>query len=501
VRTDSLNALVRALDGRWRLRHLFATAVDIMVASVGCSILWVLIHAVFDIGPDPSRALIILNGIALVAALTLAGLRKHSPERLLLDADKAYSLRELLVSGFEFSQATESESPTEQEFRRLVVEKANNASLGVDPLTVYPRTMPRRTPLLAALLVCLGVLGTLIASGWFDRPTPAIVDSGLLLEEAGRRLAERAPESDELQQLADEIRALGDRMRNNEITPEEARRQIELLGREVEEQMRNLDRTLPFENSENAEIPPETEDTIRRALRSGMSEDEVTELFTRMRSDGNTLPDIIDALDEASPDSTLNTDIDIDPEQIRDLMDQLNRTPEEDALADAAEELERSRSSLRSPRGPTSELSPGEDRQPGEGGSTSMSAPPEGQAPGGGAGDPSAGDNEEQEGAGQSAGDQPVEDTNEDDFSLSGEAGRTIREIQGTITEETIMDIIIRELPSEATSELTEEERDVQFQRVVEEAVGRGDTPPDLQRLVRNYFLRVTMATEEGAEE
>ena len=86
-----------------------------------------------------------------------------------------------------------------------------------------------------------------------------------------------------------------------------------------------------------------------------------------------------------------------------------------------------------------------------------------------------------------------------DDFRSSNDVRLTTREIRGTVTDETIMDIITRDLPSEATSEMTEQEREIEFQRVVEEAVGREDTPPDLQRLVRNYFLRVTMASDEGA--
>jgi hypothetical protein len=316
-----------------------------------------------------------------------------------------------------------------------------------------------------------------------------VIEGGLLLEDTGRRLAERAPENEELQRLAEEIRRLGDQMRNNEITAEEARRRIDLLGRSVERQMENLDRTNPFENREDAELPPETEDSIRRALRQGMSEGQVTELFTRMRSEGNTIPEMIDALEQASPEMEPNADLNLDPERIRDLMDQLNPpTTEEEAVADALEDLEETRRSLGSPSGNLEELTRGEDVERGGGGGGS---PPRGSSMEGGGegGGGSAEGSESRESPGQLAGDQPEQDTMGDDFEQSGEAGQSLRELRGTITNNSIMDIIIRELPSEAISEMTEEERDVHFQRVIEEAVGREDTPPDLQRLVRNYFL------------
>ncbi|MFW5688931.1 MAG: hypothetical protein ACOC1U_05090, partial [Spirochaetota bacterium] len=105
----------------------------------------------------------------------------------------------------------------------------------------------------------------------------------------------------------------------------------------------------------------------------------------------------------------------------------------------------------------------------------------------------------EQESSGQEGGTLEVEDQMSDDFTRSRAASPVMREIEGVVTDDTIMDIIIRELPSEATSALTEQELDVVFERVVEEAVGREETPPELQQLVRNYFLRLTRANREGA--
>jgi len=471
------------------------------MVSMSVSIVWSLLHVVFDFGPSPIQIVVIVNGAALVAALVIAALGKQTPEHLLIDADRAYRLRELLVSGLEFGEADADVSKDELSFRTVVVERANNASAGIDPLVVYPRSMPKRTPVLAALFVTLAVLVTLVASGWFDRPVPGVVSGGLLLEETARRLAERAPQSDELQDLADQIRRLGERMRNNELTAEEARRQIDLLGRSIEEQMANLDRTLPFENREDAVIPPETEDAVRRALRSGMSENDVTELFTRMRSEGSTIPEIIDALEYGNPNAEPNLNLDIDDERMRDLMDQLNATTDDAAMADARQELDQARRSLGSSAGDLSDFFEGDDSQTGGGGSLSMAEEGGGGRgdSGGNGGSSSGGSEEAEDTGGQMAGDQAVEDTMADDYQYASGNRGTLREITGTVTDETIMDIITRELPSEATSELTEQEREIEFERVVEEAVGREDTPPDLQRLVRNYFLRVTMASEEGA--
>jgi hypothetical protein len=503
VRVESLENLIRALDGRWRLRHVFDVAVNALTVSITLSICWIVFYLLTRFGPGPEQVLLLVNGAALVVAMVVAALSKQPPQRLLIDADRAYGLHELLVSGLEFSRPESNRvSDDERSFRRVVAERANNVAIGIDPLTVYPRSMPRRTPLLAALIVGLGVMVTLLTSGWFDRSAPTVVEGGMLLEETGRRLAERAPENEELQQLADEIRRLGDQMRNNEISAAEARRRIDLLGRSVEEQVGNLNRTPEFENREDAELPPETEDSIRRALQQGMSEGQVTELFTRMRSEGNTIPEMIDALEQASPDRPPNADLNVDPERIRDLMDQLNPpTTEEDVVSDTLEDLDQARRSLGSPSGNLSEFTQGEDGDQTGGGGGGGGTPPRDANMGGGGegGGGSADGSESRESPGQLAGDQPEEDRSGDDYDYPDDAAQSLREVRGIIANDSIMDLLIRELPSEATSEMTEQERNVYFQRVIEEAVGREDTPPDLQRLVRNYFLRVTIAATEGA--
>jgi hypothetical protein len=232
-----------------------------------------------------------------------------------------------------------------------------------------------------------------------------------------------------------------------------------------------------------------------------MGDGEITEMFMRMRSEGNTIPDIVQALEEASPDMAPNTNIPVDDERVQELLDQLNRRPDEEAgtESDIVNDLNESQRVLQQMGSGLSELAEGENEATG-------TAEESGISGGGGEGGdaPTPPSNEEggdDDIAGQQGGTLEVDDTFEDDFTRAEDGSPVLREIQGVVTENTVLDILIRELPDEATSTLTEQERDVIFSQVIEEAVNREQTPPELQNLVRNYFFRLTLANEEGTNE
>ncbi|MFW6291234.1 MAG: hypothetical protein ACOC7V_02825, partial [Spirochaetota bacterium] len=166
--------------------------------------------------------------------------------------------------------------------------------------------------------------------------------------------------------------------------------------------------------------------------------------------------------------------------------------------SDLTRELEESQRALQQMGTGLAELSEGMEGDTGEAAGDGVGVEPGGQAP------PVPPEDDPGEGGedagGQQGGSVAVEDRMDDDYRRPEESSPVFREIQGIVTDNTVMDIIVRELPSEATSELTEQQRDVLFERIVEEAVNREETPPELQRLVRNYFLRLTLAAEEGAQ-
>jgi hypothetical protein len=297
------------------------------------------------------------------------------------------------------------------------------------------------------------------------------------------------------------MQELGDRLTQSRIDPDEAREQIEELSSRIEEQIRNIERTRQFERNEEAEIPPETEDTIRSALQRGMGQEEVRDFFTRMRSEGNTVPEMVEALEEATPDRAPDTNLGLDEEQIEELMEQLNRPPpDEDAESDVVNELEESRRIVEQTGEGLAQITEGEDVPVGPRADSGISqggdARESEQAP-----PPQQSEESEDSGEGQQGGTVAVEDATGDDFQRVEDASPVFRELDGVVTDNTMLDVIIRELPAEATSELTVEERDTLFERVIEEAISREETPPELQRLVRNYFLRVTRVAEEEQNE
>lgn len=500
-RRTATEDLTRRLELRWRTLLLAEAAVSALALGLTLSLLVLALDIVLRTGTALGMVLLAVNGSCLAAALVVAGLRRREPVLFLVDADKAYGLKSLLASAYSFAERERAgSSELERGFRRLVINRGATAARDVNAREVYPAQTPRRSGLLAGLAVALGVLLVLNASGWFDRPAPPYLEEAFALEDAGRRLAERAGDNRELQELAEELMRLGEDAQQGGLNPDEVRRRIEELSDRVESQVGNLGRTPPLSFDEEAQVPPEAAESIRSALESGMTGGEVAELFTRMRSEGNTVPDMIQALEEASPDRAPDSNLAVDQDEVRELLDQLNTAPPEpdEVESDIVNELTESQQVLQQMGSGLAELTEGADDQAGSAAESGIGAGGQGEVP------ESA---PPQDGSGQDAlggelgGTREVDDTFDDDFARPEETSPILREIQGVVTDNTILDILIRELPAEATSELTEEDRDVLYDRIVEEAVNREQTPAELQQLVRNYFLRLTLAHEEGRNE
>ncbi len=496
-RTPNLDDLAQLLEFRWRLRFLVETGVNALTIALAASILLLLAGSLFAIDLPITFLMLGLAALSVIVALVVAGFRRRDPIRFLMDADRHYGLKSLLASGFSFGSQAEHPSELGAEFREIVLSRAESHTDEIEPREVYPWITPRRTGLLTALTVGLGVLLVLNASGWFERPVPPYIEEALLLEDLGERLADRAAEDEALADLANQLLQLGRDAREGDLDPEQARPRIDDLSDRIEEQISNLERTPPLATDEDAQIPPEAAESIRSALQSGMGESEIEDLYLRMRSEGNTVPEIVEALEEASPDMAPNANFDVDEERVQELLDQLNAAPPEpsnerpdvtEELAESQQALQQLGSGLEFTEGPDDEIGAAEgDTSPFGRGDESGGEP---SSEGGGDGE-----------AGSQGGDRAVDDTFGDDFARPEAGSRVFRELQGIVTENTVLDILIRELPAEATSELEEEERAVIFDQVIEEAVNREQTPPELQRLVRNYFLRLTLANEEGTDE
>lgn len=497
---SQLDALVRGLDLRSRVPALFRVGARVLTVALAAALALTVADIALFLELPLVQLVALIVGAGLVTTLLIVAIRPARPTRLLIEADRAYNTHSLLVSGYQFADDSQTTGEDEAAFRRTVVERANAFVANVDPAVVYPLRVPRQSGSAAALAVALLIAVVLNVSGWFDRPVAPMAEQGLELEDAGRRLAERAADNEVLQDLARQMQDLGDRLAQNQIDPDQARERIEELSGEIEEQIRSIERTRPFERNDEAVVPPESEETIRRALQRGMGQEEVRDFFTRMRSEGNTVPDMVEALEEATPDRAPDTNLGLEEEQVQELMDQLNRPPPaEDAESDIVNELEESRRIVQQTGEGLAEVTEGEDGPIGQRGESGVSAGGDTEQEE----EPPAQDGEQSDSgaAGQQGGDMAVEDATGDDFQRVEDASPVFRELDGIVTENTMLDVIIRELPSEATSELSEQERDAAFEQVIEEAISREETPLELQRLVRNYFLRVTRVAEEEQNE
>ncbi len=501
-RPTQLEALVRLLDTRYRVTQILALGARIATVSLALSLALTVTNIGFGLDLPLVRLVAVIAGTALLLTLLLAAVQRVEPTGLLIAADRRYSTHALLVSAYQFEQSPGKPLPASDDelaFQQAVCRRADAFVAEVEPDQVYPLEIPGQAASAAGLAVALLIAVVLSVSGWFDSEQPAVVARGVELQDAGRRLAERADANEVLQDLARQMQELGDRLTQSRIDPEEARERIEELSSRIEEQIRSIERTRPFEQSEDVVIPPETEEAIRSALQRGMGAQEVQELFTRMRSEGNTVPEMVEALEEATPDRAPDTNLGLEREQVQELMDQLNRpAPSEEAESDIVNDLRESRRVVEQTGEGLAEVTQGEEMPAGPRGDSGISQGGDENQDERSAQERNQSDQDAQ---GQQGGDMAIADERGDDFSRIEESSPVFRELQGIVTDSTIMDVIIRELPSEATSGLSEQERDVVFERVIEQAISREGTPPELQRLVRNYFLRVTRVAEEERNE
>lgn len=504
--TTELLALARKVDLRQRLRTLLSTAVHALTGTLAASIVVLFLSSILHVSLPGYRIVLLLNAGALIAALVYAAVRRYDPQRCLLAADSAYDLKETLAAAYEFAQ--ESADPAKhparirathdsETYRGWVFAHARESLPGVSPTAIVRITAPRLTSMVAVLAVALLALMIIDATGLFARESNPIVQQGLFLADGARRLAERS-EDDNVRELARQMEELGDQLAREQIDPEAANKKLEELGEQVEDQFRNLDRNPGFENPEDATAPPQTEDTVRRALQQGMSEGDVMEFFTRMSGRGQELPDIVEALEEATTESP-NANLPVDEEALERLMNQLQMPPPAaDVPSDRVNELQEADRIIEQSASGLAELTEGEPGEPsGEGSGTALArgqTPPQSEA--------SAADSESEGGEGQAGGREAVEDRFESALNRLSE-GATLRELRGEVTQNQIMDVIIRDMPSEALSLLDEEQRAAEFERVVENAIPRDSTPSELREVVKSYFLRITMraADERDAEQ
>lgn len=488
-----LLSLAHNLEVRWRIRRFTGHVGNLLVISTAISFVLLVLEIAFFPMLPVWRLILVVNGAAIALSLILAAIQRRTPLRLLSDADRVYDTKELLTSAADFQQTGFAVSDSEYAFRKVVITRGEAFAPDVKPATVYPISAPRRAPIVAAILAALAIVVLLDTSGWFGGPHVELAQEGFLIEDAARRLAERSND-EELQDLADQLQRLGKSLQDGQLDADEARRRIDQLAERVEDQVRDLERLGEFDTNQDIEFPEDAESAVRSALRSGMSEGEVLEYFMSLRSDGENLPDVLNQLEEARLDRPPDADVNLDDERVRDLMDQLNLNPETTVPSEMSEDLEFARQTLQNAGEGVQELSAGDEDGFGE--------PGEGQTNvRGGSGEEASDAGRATDGPGnqgQSGGDRAVADAMDDTFNRIEETNPLFRQIEGVVAEGTIRDVIVRELPSEAISQLDEAEREVAFETVIEEAVGREDVPPELQQLLRNYFLRITLGSDQG---
>lgn len=478
--------LARGIDLRRRVSHFLSSVVLLLMFSLAASIVLQLATVAFSLRLAHYRIIVVLNLIPVIVALVMAAFRRYEPQRALLAADRVYSLRETLSAAFEFLDAQSEQEPT-RAFMDAVIERAAATAPKLSATAIVPLSAPRHTAAVATLAIVVLALASAEFAGFFDRDEPAMVQQGLLLRQEARRFVNES-DNGVVRELAQQMEELGKALSREELSPQEAGDRLAELGREIEEQVRNLDRDHPFENPDDAVVPPETEDTVRRALQRGMSGTDVMEFFARGHGRGDTMPDMVDALKEAVSDTSPDTNLPIDQEMLDQLISSITEQPASEAESGPADDLEQMDQILQQSASGLSELTEGDDsREAGDGGGMSIQRNP--QPPSDADSGSDSGGNS---GEGQSGGTTPTDDTFDDAFARPGDTP-TLRELRGEVTRSEIMDIIIRDVPSEAISNLSEEEAITQFESVIERALPREATPTELRDVVKSYFLRITM--------
>ena len=491
----ALDGLVRRLDSRAKLLGARRTVPVIVGAFAAVSSVAALAYLFATIGaPSPARVdfwryVALVNVVAAITATLLVAFRPVHPLALLRDADEACGLRSLLVSGYALLEDRgPAGSPRAQtvRFEESVVRSAVSAARSIDPGRVYPAPRTRSAGVTALLVVMLVSIAIVDLSR--PEPPPPADGYGTMLADRGRRLAERAGDDQQLIDLAERMQRLGDELTDGRIGGAEARDRLLDLESAIERQLANIPRTQPYA-SEDTQLPEGLEADIRAALDAGMSDAEVIDFIARMGRDGTMLPDEVRALEEAGegvePDSIVGFD-----DQMRRLLDQLNTArSDDDRETGLLNELTESRRVVEQAGAGLAELTEGDDdaigtaadsgaRRPVRTGRDDAGSPDsDGQAPGGAQGGSSA-----------------VRDGTDGSFGRLDGTSPVLRRIPGVVTEGSIIDLIIRQAPTDAIARLPETDRERQYERVVESAMAGEPVPQDLERIVRDYFLRIVFA-------
>lgn len=478
--------LARRIDLRQRVSSFLGRVVLLLVFSLAASIVLQVVTLTFSLRLPHYRIIAVVNVIPVIVALVSAAFRPYDPQRALLAADRTYSLSETLSASFEFLD-TQTDQAMTRAFMDTVIARAAAMVRELSPKAIVRITAPRHTAIVVTLAIVFLALASAEFSGYFDREEPAMVQQGLFLTQEARRFTDES-DNETVRELAQQMEELGEALSREELAPQEAREELAELGRKIEEQVRNLDREHPFENRDDAVVPPETEDTVRSALQRGMSGTDVMEFFARGHGRGDTMPEMVEALDEAMSEAPPDTNLPIDEEMLDQIMSRITEQRPPEAESSPANDLEQMDQIVGQSASGLSELTEGpEDQGAGEGGGMSIQRNP--QPPSDAETGTDSGGNS---GEGQTGGTSPTDDTFNDPFTRPGETP-TLRELRGEVTRSEVMDIIIRDIPSEAISTLSEEEAITQFESVVESALPREATPTELRDVVKSYFLRITM--------
>jgi hypothetical protein len=466
-------------------------ATDGLLIAAVASFFLSLAELVFGMGIVTLPIVAAALGAGAVLGYIWGSSRSLDPYRVLLDADRAYRTHEQLSTAFELEER-DGEAP----FSRAIAARVAEFIADIDPRRLYRPTIHRRYLLLPALLLATAVVTGLENDGGSTGQT--IVQLG----------GEQAPPTDQPPtlapdnrpeggvDLAQELRNLGSESGTGEEEPEPDEEAERLEA--VEEQVRQLERQ-PLED-DDIEMGEEAEEAVRGALRSGMSESQIIDMITQMRDAGESTAEMVDEIEEATSDLPPNANLENEPseEAVENLASQLVPVPTpEDAEAQPGRDGQQDAG--RPTEGGEAELTEGTDSETGEAQGSSDAPPGQEQS-----------SRPETEGEEQAPGESPSDrggrmpeaDSGNDDFSPTNES-RVAAEITGKVVEETFLNLVIRDLPREAISELEDLDPDVRYERAVERAIDRDTVPRELEPLVRSYFLRIAQRApqNEGDDE
>lgn len=428
-----------------------------------------------------------LLGVGALLGYVWGSSRPRHPYRALLDADRAHSTFEQLTTAFEIE-----ERGSDNRFARAILERARELVPKIDPRRLYRPAVYRRYLLLPALL-----LATAVVAGLERSPGGR---GGTIVQLGGQQ----APPSDELPtteppnrpdgglSLAEELRNLGEsnapEEQQEEEAPEAANR-----AQSVEEQVRQLERESL--EDDDIEFGEEAEEAVRGALRRGMSESQIMDMITRMRSEGRSDAEIVEELSDEANELPPNANLDTEPsdDAVDDPAQRLVPVPPSEQDGQPTEEGRPDRGEPT--QGGEAEVDAGVDAETGE----AQGTPEAGEDPS----TPPDTEGEEQsrgESPSDRGGRMPAEDANRDDFARANES-RIAAEITGKVVEETFLNLVIRDLPQEAITELQDSAPEVRYERAVEAAIEREAIPADLEPLVRSYFLRIARRRPDNQQE